>query len=168
MMNDAQLNQFLRHVKVGNPAPSYAGLSTSCHEWIGAKTKYGYGVFGMTGNRRASHRVAYEHKHGPTSLMVLHKCDNRACVNVDHLFVGTHQDNMADMFAKGRNKCTEGARKHAKLTESSVSEIRQLYASGKWSQRQLAARFLVSQRAIGFVVRNELWKTPRREERQNN
>lgn len=84
-----------------------------CWEWVGAKNKYGYGILsvavspdahgGVRRNMRA-HRVSWIVHHGdiPSGLNVLHRCDNRACVRPDHLFLGTQRDNFEDMVAKGR------------------------------------------------------------------
>jgi len=73
-----------------------------CWEWVGTKTKQGYGQF--LGQR--THRIAYE-LYNETNIgpyQVLHTCDNPSCVNPEHLFLGTHTDNMADMKSKGRSR----------------------------------------------------------------
>lgn len=76
----------------------------TCWEWIGAIAGRRYGCF-WDGRRLVyAHRVAYEIAYGPIpdGLDVLHHCDNPRCVRHDHLFLGTHQDNMDDMMIKGR------------------------------------------------------------------
>lgn len=77
-----------------------------CWPWKSAAvSSYGYGVLNIKNKVHSSHRLAWELTHGPieNGLHVLHRCDNAPCCNPAHLFLGTHQDNMADMNAKGRN-----------------------------------------------------------------
>ena len=75
--------------------------TNECWEWIAGKS-HGYGVFWINGKLLRAHRVAWSIYNGgiPEGLLVLHKCDNPACVNPDHLFIGTQQDNVDDMITK--------------------------------------------------------------------
>lgn len=77
---------------------------TGCHIWVASKDRDGYGWFRLNKVMRYAHRVAWEWTFGeiPVDTLVLHKCDTPSCVNPDHLFLGTHQDNMDDMANKGR------------------------------------------------------------------
>lgn len=79
--------------------------SEECWPWQGKPNSSGYGQITLKGKTLASHRVAYELTYGSflTSLLVCHTCDNRICCNPEHLFLGTHQDNLDDMVAKGRH-----------------------------------------------------------------
>lgn len=133
-----------------------------CWEWIGTKTS-GYGYFG-TGQRCSkvglAHRFSYELHYGPfdKSLDVCHKCDNPGCVRPEHLFLGTHQDNMADKIKKGRAIYINGERCHsAKLDEKKVFDIRDLRKNGMLV-KDIAKRFNVTSSAICSVVKRKTWK----------
>lgn len=78
--------------------------TSGCYLWAGAVIRAGYGKLGRRGRTLSAHRYFWEEENGPipNGLHVLHKCDVRNCVNPDHMFLGTHGDNMRDMFAKGR------------------------------------------------------------------
>lgn len=78
--------------------------NSGCHLWEGAVTTAGYGLVGRNGKLIYVYRLVWEKTNGPipAGLHVLHRCDVPCCVNVEHLFLGTHYDNMRDMAAKGR------------------------------------------------------------------
>jgi hypothetical protein len=93
----------------GATAPAH--ITTPCIEWQGYRDRDGYGITSMghiydgtLKNGVRAHRKSWIETHGPIpeGLHVLHKCDNPSCVNVEHLFLGTHTDNMRDMWKKGR------------------------------------------------------------------
>ena len=78
---------------------------TGCWEWQGVMHHSGYGCFKDKGKFAYTHRASYEAFKGPINgLYVCHRCDNPRCIHPDHLFLGTHEENMADMKAKGRSR----------------------------------------------------------------
>lgn len=133
-----------------------------CWPYLGASIPDGYGWVSWRGTQMGAHRVAWILTHGeiPKGMHVLHRCDNRRCTNPDHLFLGTHLENMADMYAKGRN--TRGATARAKLTEAQAIEIKRTYRyekSRKWSNaKELAARYGVSPAAISHIASGRTWR----------
>ncbi|AUR93199.1 HNH nuclease [Vibrio phage 1.185.O._10N.286.49.C2] len=104
-----------------------------------------------------AHRLAYIAKYGeiPDDMLVCHKCDNRACVNPDHLFLGTPQDNMTDMVNKGRSLVGERNPKNH-LTEADVMNIRRMYYDGK-SANVLGKEFNTTQHYIYNIVWGKVW-----------
>lgn len=100
-----------------------SGGPEACWPWTGARHK-GYGMIGIARKKHGTHRVAYALATGdPGDLHVCHACDNPPCCNPAHLFLGTHQDNMRDLVAKGRALKSEETKRRISeaLTGHSVS-----------------------------------------------
>lgn len=150
-----------------------------CWLWTGTTIRGGYGMIRFpVRDSITAHRASWLIHRGeiPDGLFVLHKCDNPPCVNPEHLFLGTHQDNMRDMVAKGRHfahvrpwAVSRGPRPHgqyrkgesvagAVLTEGQVREIRALWETGAWQQRQIARQYGVNFRTVHYIVHRKLWK----------
>lgn len=140
--------------KVNKDGPLLPGQSLTCWVWTGATKESGYGVMKWPGAARVvrAHVLSYEMHIAPKpeGLWVLHTCDNRVCVRPDHLFLGTHQDNMKDMAVKGR-----AATKEAKvyLAPSEKKRMIQLHSQGGLSYPKLAADFGVSLTTVRRVLR---------------
>lgn len=129
--------------------------SEDCWLWTGSRNSKGYGKFENKGRNWMAHRWSYEHYTGPipSGLFVLHRCDVKNCVNPEHLFVGTHRANMADMTAKGRQ--ARGERMgSAKLTDDLVREI----GASSDPVEVLCDRYGVTEMAMRAVVNGESWK----------
>ena len=138
-------------------------LDTPCIEFQGSRDSSGYGQKRVNGVLRGTHIRAYEDKHGPVpkGMCVLHKCDNRPCMNVDHLFLGTRGDNNADRKAKGRNACTKGENHPSNiLTQEQVDTIRErLKEPYRGINRDLAFEFGVHYSTISKIKKGKLWLT---------
>ena len=135
---------------------------SGCWPWMGAVARQGYGNFKVSSyNGVRASRLAYalHHGHSPGELWVLHKCDNPSCVNPDHLFLGTVQDNNYDKLTKGRartgNQSGE-ANPSAKLTRHDVILIKQQIADGV-NNTVLGRQFGVTHSAISAIRRGKVW-----------
>lgn len=119
------------------------------------KTDKGYPRFTRKGKYVFVSRFLWEQKHGaiPSGLCVLHKCDNPACINPEHFFLGTNLDNIRDKVAKDRHKKGEAVSNH-KLTELQAREI--LSASG--SHNEIAQRYGVDGSLVGKIKKGVNWK----------
>ncbi len=128
---------------------------SGCILWQGDLSPVGYGLI----KGKKTHRISFGLFVGPITegLHVLHKCDVRNCINPVHLFLGTHQENLADMVAKGRN--IKGSRSNfAKLNEGQVIELRRLASQGV-GKDQLAIEFGIKPETVHDIVRRKRWKT---------
>jgi hypothetical protein len=128
---------------------------TGCHNWTGTLSGARYGQLYVQGKRRYAHRYAYERVNGriPAGMEVCHRCDNPQCVNEEHLFVGSHADNMADASAKRRTR--QGSRHWgAKLTEDDVAFLR----SSGLATATLARRFGVERATIRNAREGRTWR----------
>jgi len=130
-----------------------------CWYWTGSQDGVGYGHVGLTGKMVGAHRLSFELFVGPIpdGICICHKCDTRKCINPDHLFKGTKKENSYDMCQKGRSAFGE-RHSQAKLTEESVLSIREMWSSGKLSQRKIAKLFGITQSVVSMIVSGKIWK----------
>lgn len=134
---------------------------TGCWNWTRSAPGFGYGkMCGGTRKNRISimaHRFSYEYfkEKIPEGLRVCHRCDNPACVNPSHLFLGTAKDNTEDMVAKGRSLRGEKS-PNAKLTKVAVAEIREKLKNGTIGRR-LAEEYGVDPNTISKIRLNKRW-----------
>ena len=128
-----------------------------CWVWMGSTQVRGYGELISNKRKHLAHRASYEAFVGkiPKGMYVCHACDNVACVNPNHLFLGTQKQNLQDMANKGRS--TRGVKNPmAKLTEEQVKEIKQKFAVGK-TDVELSMQFNISRSTIYGIRNRRLW-----------
>lgn len=137
--------------------------TASCWEWTGTKS-YGYGIFYVGRRPRRAHRYLWEQIHGPipNKMVIMHVCDNRACVNPEHLRCDTQKANILDAVAKDRMHNGHGSplgqdHPQAKLSDDDVRAILKQYKEGT-SQATLARKYAVSRQSIHNIVRFKNWQ----------
>ena len=143
-------------IRKGNPE--------ECWSWIASKSYKGYGRIGRNGKVRWAHREVYKDKIGsiPDNMCVCHCCDNPSCCNPKHLFLGTNADNVKDKVKKGRCHTynNEGEKNGmAKLSAETVRNIRRMYATGNYRQRDIMKMFGIGRHHVYQIVHNKLWKS---------
>ena len=148
-----RIQNFLKHIE---KCPI-----TECWNWTGCKDRDGYGDFNMGKSIGISYRANRAswliHKGKiPGGIYVLHRCDNRACVNPEHLFLGTNDENMADMVKKGRARKGENHPK-AKLTKEQVIEIRKLNIQG-FKKFEIAKMLSIRRKNVSNVILGTVWR----------
>lgn len=122
---------YIRFWKFVNKQGPIHPIHGQCWQWKGRPGNHGYGQIMALKKIQLAHRLSFILHYGeiPYGLFVLHQCDNRMCVNPDHLFLGDSLANMTDMDEKGR-RALEFMLPHTKLSDEQVVEIRQRYKHG--------------------------------------
>lgn len=153
-MDEKYIRRFWEKSKT-NYENSYNG--EFCQEWTGGRRENGdeYGVFRYGEKIEYSHRFSWLITNGeiPIGRFVLHHCDNRWCINPNHLFLGTAKENAQDMVSKKRIGTRE-----RKLNSEDVIKIREMWNSGKFFQHELAEKFSVSISHMFNIINNNSWK----------
>lgn len=145
----------------------FAPDPNGCWIWTAAKFDNGYGAFKRStrdgpGKRQVrAHRWSYEHYVGPIpeGMCVMHTCDVPACVNPDHLRVGTNYDNVQDRHRKGRTAAASrngGVLTAPKLNQEKANEIRARFAAGE-TRKELAEEYGVVESMIYRILRGDIW-----------
>lgn len=127
-----------------------------CWYWIGCTCKLGYGRFRMNGKTYLSTRISYMLHNGsmpPDDMDLCHECDNASCVNPHHLFLGTHSDNMKDMYKKRRRTGLGENNGRTKLTNNDVEMIR----SGKYTIEELSKMLPIGYHGIRYILQRKTW-----------
>lgn len=143
---------------------NYVEKTENCWLWKGTIHHLGYGVFWKNNKQLSAHRYSFKLKNGndsiPYGFVICHTCDNKICVNPEHLFIGTQSDNIKDAAKKERMKGQKGEKNNkAKLTLEQVNEIKKLASSNGWlTQEELAKQYGVTFSTIGRILRGEIWK----------
>lgn len=165
-----------------NASKFWASMDKSgdCWEWTRGKISSGYGKVQFNGKPWLTHRLSWTVANGaiPKGLWVLHTCDNPACCNPGHLFIGNRSDNMKDCASKGRigvqatPACAargdkNGSRLHperlargeknnmAKLTAQQVRKIREL--EGRLTKKEIASEFGVDVSHVYKIIKRQVW-----------
>lgn len=131
---------------------AYIEKKDSCWIWTGTKNRRGYGKFCLGEKKWAvASRVSYELFKGSIEgkLFVCHSCDVPSCVNPDHLWVGSHIENMSDMIDKARHS--------SKLHFKQVLQLRSLWEKG-WSNQNLCNKFQITSGTVSSIVNRRIWK----------
>ncbi len=141
----------------------FYGSPCGCHYWTGTDSgkpyPQQYGKFQILKKQFSAHRISYLLYKGeiPCGLCVCHSCDNRLCVNPDHLFLGTIKDNIMDMYSKNRQYTRRGSEVNtSKLGASDVLMIRRMAKAGA-TQTMIAGIYGVRQSSISKIVLNQSW-----------
>jgi len=146
MLNDSNISRFFDKVN----------FTSTCWLWIGGKSSFGHGRFRVGEKLYSPHRLAYEffYESIPENKHICHHCDNPSCVRPDHLFLGSHAQNMADMVSKNRH--AHGSKSGgAKLCELDVWLIRQLRHI---KNREVARFFSISESIVSQIHSRQIWK----------
>lgn len=139
-------------------------MKTNCVEWDKSRNlkkgdRLDYGQVRVGDKMKKAHRVAWEKAFGkiPSGMLVLHRCDNPPCVNPEHLYLGTHQDNALDRERKGRGRDSSGnANGRASIPEQTA--IRLKMVSGVLSASACARVLGISVNQVCLIMNGKAWK----------
>lgn len=126
-----------------------------CLIWTGCLNTDGYARVSHKGNSNGKvHRIIYQELHPEEDVsgkVIRHTCDTPSCINPQHLLSGTPTDNAVD-------KCVRGRDVLAKLTEEQALQIRALYSTGSYTQKELGNLFNINHRTVHYVIKHKTYK----------
>ena len=173
---NAHEERFWNKVDKDGPVPEHMPHLGKCWVWTACINDSGYGIFTVKGQNIRAHRFSYLLYHNTIpddKPFILHKCDNPACVRPQHLWAGTHSENMQDAVQKKRlnnkpvslearkkmSEALKGKRIYSKLDWDTVQEIRKLIILGDktYGALALAARYNVCQTTILNIYHYKTW-----------
>ena len=133
-----------------------------CWGWKAGVDHHGYGQFSIDGHKNGSHRIAWQIINGdiPDGMYICHHCDNPACTNPAHLFLGTAKDNASDRDQKGRGSggwSLKGGHVSAKLSDDEVVCILQMFDDGV-NRDEIADEFSTSRRNVDLIGARRTWR----------
>lgn len=134
--------------------------SDGCWNWEYSLTTTGYGQLGFCEKIQKAHRVSWMLYRGdiPSGMCVLHRCDNRKCVNPDHLYIGDALQNAKDKYNRGRANHPAKKNHHAaKLTENDIVSIQEMSSKKSIYQKDIAKIFAVTPATISYIINGKRW-----------
>ena len=154
-LTQAEIEKFYSKINIG--------AANECWEWKEVPNTWGYGQYRIRSNPRyqiQAHRLAFflHWKVDPEDWRVCHECDNPACCNWQHLFIGTQKINMEDKLRKNRQAQGETNGGH-KLTAAQVAEIRLRFANRETTLEQLSAIFSIHEGHLDSIIKRRFWKS---------
>jgi len=131
--------------------------ASGCWIFHGPRNNMGYGMVSAGGNPMLAHRFFYQQVNGPipAGMDACHRCDNPACCNPDHIFIGTRTDNMRDAVAKGRVRRGETSAQ-ARFSESDVLDMRRRHCAGE-TTGEIGRRYDTSYKTVWAIVHRKAW-----------
>jgi hypothetical protein len=170
--------RFQEKVDRNGPIPEHVPHLGPCAIWTGKPTSDGYGRLRVDGRDYRAHRLSWALEHGLTreqlgDTLILHRCDQRLCVRLDHLFDGDHALNAADRDQKGRanvargdthgsrlhpESAQQGGEKRAKLSRDQVLEVRKRYTGLRGQKTALATEYGISKTQVKNILDRTSWR----------
>jgi hypothetical protein len=133
--------------------------NSGCWLWLGRLNEWGYGVFRENGKTTLAHRSSWIAENGeiPKGMLACHLCDIPACINPEHLWLGTDLDNSSDCIKKGRNRQLAGGKHpNASMTEDQAKEA--IFLISKRDDGEIAEIIGCTKNAVNLIRRNRTWR----------